>query len=94
MLNRKIVLLDGTSTSDEDLLPILEMLIQELDNSGATVQTFTLREIKMGSCIGCFGCWVNTPGICLEPDAGRDIARAVVQSDTTILFTPVTFGGY
>ena len=94
MLDRKIVLLDGTGTSDEDLLPILEMLIQELDSSGAAVRTFTLREIKMGSCIGCFGCWVNTPGICLEPDAGRDIARAVVQSDTTILFTPVTFGGY
>ncbi len=94
MLNRKIVLLDGRGAGDEDLNPVLDMLMNELHGSGPAVQTFPLREIKMGSCIGCFGCWVNTPGICLEPDAGRDIAQAVVQSDTTILFTPVTFGGY
>ena len=94
MLNRKIVLLDGRGPGDEDLNPILDLLMNELHSGGATVQLFTLREIKMGSCIGCFGCWLETPGICLEPDAGRDIARAVVQSDTTILFSPVTFGGY
>ena len=94
MLNRKIVLLNGTGAEDEDLNPVLDMLMNELHGSDAAVQTFTLREIKMGSCIGCFGCWLKTPGNCLEPDAGRDIARAVVQSDATILFSPVTFGGY
>ncbi|MEL6501924.1 MAG: flavodoxin family protein, partial [Cyanobacteria bacterium J06623_1] len=56
--------------------------INELHKNGAKVQLFPLREIKMGSCIGCFGCWLKTPGICLEPDAGRDIAQAVVQIDT------------
>ncbi len=94
MLNRKIVLLDGRGAGDEDLFPILDMLMNELHGSGAAVQTFSLREIKMGSCIGCLGCWLKTPGICLEPDAGRDIAQAVIQSDMSILFTPVTFGGY
>ena len=94
MLNQKIVLLDGRGAGDEDLSPILDILINELHSSGAAIQTFSLREIKMGSCIGCFGCWLKTPGICLEPDAGRDIAQAVVQSDLTILFSPVTFGGY
>ncbi len=94
MLNRKIVLLDGTGAGDEDLLPILDILLNELRDSGAVVQNFTLREIKMGSCIGCFGCWLKTPGICLESDTGRDIAQAIVQSDTTILFSPVNFGGY
>ena len=49
MLNRKIVLLDGIGAGDEDLLPILDILLNELRDSGAVVQTFTLREIKMGS---------------------------------------------
>ncbi len=65
MLNRKIVLLDGRGAGDEDLNPVLDMLINELHETGAAVQTFPLREIKMGSCIGCFGCWLKTPGICL-----------------------------
>jgi len=94
MTNQKIVLLDGRGADDEDLSSTLDILIHELQSSGAVVQTFPLRKIKMGSCVGCFGCWLKTPGICLEPDAGRDIAQAVIQSDMTILFTPITFGGY
>ena len=94
MMKKKIVLLDGRGANDEDLSSVLDILRNELHSSGAEVQTFPLREINIGSCIGCFGCWLKTPGICLETDAGRDIAQAVVQSDTTILFTPVTFGGY
>lgn len=94
MLNQKVVLLDGRVAGDDDLSPVLETLLDELHSRGATVQTFPLKDIKMGSCIGCFGCWIKTPGICVEPDAGRDIAQAIVQSDVTILFTPVTFGGY
>jgi hypothetical protein len=94
MLNQQIVLLNGLGTADEDLTPLLAVLLDELDKSGATVQTYALKEIQMGTCSGCFGCWLKTPGLCLEPDAGRDMAQAVVQSDITILFTPVTFGGY
>jgi len=94
MLNQQLVLLNGLGTEDKDLVPLLDILIDEIHSTGATVQTYTLQNIKMGSCVGCFGCWLKTPGICLEPDVGRDIAQAVVQSDTTILLTPVTFGGY
>lgn len=94
MLNQQIVLLNGLGTEDKDLATLLDILIDEIHSTGATVQTYTLQDIKMGSCVGCFGCWLKTPGICLEPDAGRDIAQAVVQSNTTILLTPVIFGGY
>lgn len=94
MVNQKVVLLDGRGAGDDDLIPVLDTLMDELQSSGAKVQTFPLKDVKMGSCIGCFGCWLKTPGICVEPDAGRDIAQAVVQSDVTILLTPVTFGGY
>ena len=68
MLNQKIILLDGAGVGDEDLSPVLGILIDELRSNGATVQTFPLRDIKMGSCIGCFGCWLKTPGVCLEPE--------------------------
>ncbi|MEO1209044.1 MAG: NAD(P)H-dependent oxidoreductase [Cyanobacteria bacterium J06638_20] len=94
MLKQNVILLDGRGANDDDLSPVLETLLDELHSRGAKVQTFPLKDIKMGSCIGCFGCWIKTPGICVEPDAGRDIAQAIIQSDVTILFTPVTFGGY
>lgn len=94
MLQQRVVILNGIGSEDRELDPLLDLLIDILQQRKAKVQTYTLRDIKMGACVGCFGCWLKTPGICLEPDAGRDIAQAVVQSDTTIIFTPVTFGGY
>jgi multimeric flavodoxin WrbA len=90
----KIVVLDGSASADKDLPRILEVLCQVLKAKGDQVETFCLREMKLAHCLGCFSCWVKTPGICVEADAGREVAKAIVRSDTTVLFTPVTFGGY
>ncbi len=90
----KIVILDGSGVSDGDLTPALTALTEAAARGGAQTETFPLREIKLAHCLGCFGCWLKTPGLCVENDAGRDIARAIIQSDATVLFTPVTFGGY
>jgi multimeric flavodoxin WrbA len=88
----KVVILDGRC--EEGPCPVLDVLLDELQDRGAGVQTFRLRDMKMGSCISCFNCWLKTPGICVEADEGRNIAQAVMHSDTTILLSPVTFGGY
>jgi multimeric flavodoxin WrbA len=90
----KIVLLDGSKAGDASLAPALAALLETLLHSGASVQTFPLREMKIGPCAGCFGCWLKTPGICVQKDAGREIAAAVIQSEMTVLFSPIVFGGY
>jgi len=90
----KIVILDGAASGDTDLSPVLGVLSQVLHADGAQVETIPLRSTKLAHCLGCFGCWIKTPGVCVEADAGREIARAIVRSDVTVLFTPVTFGGY
>ncbi|HTZ46521.1 MAG TPA: NAD(P)H-dependent oxidoreductase [Verrucomicrobiae bacterium] len=89
-----VVILDGCNSTDEKAFPILDVLSDVFRGQGAAIQTFTLREIKLAHCLGCFDCWLKTPGVCVEADAGRDIAKAVIRSDVTVLFTPVTFGGY
>ncbi len=94
MPGRNVVILDGAASGDKDLSPILSVLSDVLKRSGTQVETFSLRTMKLAHCLGCFGCWVETPGMCMEADAGREIAKAIIQSDATVLFTPVTFGGY
>jgi multimeric flavodoxin WrbA len=91
---KKIVILDGSDPDDEDLSRILAILIETLKSSGAQIQTLHIRELKLGHCVGCFGCWQKTPGICVQKDAGREIARAVIESDLTVLFSPIRFGCY
>ncbi|HUI57062.1 MAG TPA: NAD(P)H-dependent oxidoreductase [Bryobacteraceae bacterium] len=94
MSGQKIVILDGCGLPDRDLAPILGGLSDVLRQDGSEIETFPLHEMKLAHCLGCFGCWLKTPGMCVEDDDGRRIARAVIQSDTTVFFTPVTFGGY
>ncbi|MGD0669168.1 MAG: NAD(P)H-dependent oxidoreductase [Bryobacteraceae bacterium] len=94
MPEKKVVILDGTGPGDQDLAPVLEILSRVLQADGAHVETFPLREMKLAHCLGCFDCWIKTPGMCVEADAGREIAKAVVRSDVAVHFTPVTFGSY
>jgi multimeric flavodoxin WrbA len=94
MPGKNIVILDGTGSGDQDLSPILSVFSEVLQATGAQVETFPLRETKLAHCLGCFDCWVKTPGMCVEADTGREIAKAVIRSDMTVFFTPVTFGGY
>jgi len=94
-VDNKVVLLDGRASGDEDLTPLLALLTTVLAQEGAQVQVFSLRELKLARCIGCFACFVETPGICRYGEAdGHAVLQAVAQSDTIILFTPVVFGGY
>jgi len=65
-----------------------------LQHNGWQVETLALREIEIAPCLGCFGCWVKTPGVCVIDDAGRDVARQMAQSDLLVYLTPLTFGGY
>ena len=77
MPERKVVILDGAGSGDTDLSPILDVLSHVLQADGAQVETFPLRDMKLAHCLGCFDCWVKTPGMCVEADAGREIAKAI-----------------
>jgi multimeric flavodoxin WrbA len=94
MYHSKLLLIDGTPRDAEDMAPVLAVLQETLANLGARVQTLTLRELKLGHCVGCFGCWLKTPGQCVQVDAGREVLPALLHSDTTVLFSPVLYGSY
>jgi multimeric flavodoxin WrbA len=94
MPHKKVIILDGTRPGDKHLNAILALLTEELECQGTKIQTFTLRNIQFNHCIGCFNCWIKTPGKCIHTDAGAEIIQSILHSDTLILFTPVIFGGY
>ena len=83
MPSNQVAVLDGCGNLDQDLAPVLTQLLEVLARDGSQTKTFHLRELKIAHCLGCFNCWLKTPGICVENDAGRQIAQAVIQSDTT-----------
>jgi len=90
----KATLLNGCTNDRELARNLPEMVLSELDLAGFTVKPYILREMKIAPCMGCFGCWVKTPGICVIDDIAREIARDIVQSDVLVYLTPIVFGGY
>ncbi len=90
----KAVILNGARNNDNASDSVHDIIVDELIGIGWEVTSYALRGQKIGHCVGCFGCWVKTPGMCRFNDAGRTIARQFIQSDVSIFFTPVTFGGY
>jgi hypothetical protein len=87
-------LLNGALPGDDFVDGAGALLQETLRSRGWTTTSWTLRDEKIGYCLGCFECWTKTPGLCRIDDAGREIARSAVQSDLAIFLTPITFGGY
>jgi hypothetical protein len=90
----KALILNGSAPGDVTLQTVHKIVEDELLSIGWDVDSFILHEEKIAGCLGCFGCWAKTPGICVINDAGRAVATASIRCDLLILLTPVTFGGY
>ena len=45
-------------------------------------------------CIGCFGCWLKTPGTCVIKDGFQDLGQRLSQVREFILISRATFGSY
>jgi len=70
------------------------VLTSQLSARGYDVAREDLTALEIPQCNGDFGCWVVTPGVCVQPGRHRDIASELIQSDLLACLTPVTFGGY
>lgn len=90
----RAVILNGQVVGDREMTRVAEALETTLRASGWDVTHWRLANEKLRYCVGCFECWVKTPGQCKIDDTNRDIAADVVQHDLLIFLTPVTFGGY
>ena len=90
----KAVIFNGARHDDLVIGAIEASLVKLLGENDWEVEAIALREKHIAGCLGCFGCWVKTPGICVIDDYGREATKKIVQSNLMIWLTPVTFGGY
>ena len=45
-------------------------------------------------CIGCFGCWLKTPGRCVIPDAFQCMGEKLAKAEELIIISRCSFGSY
>ena len=45
-------------------------------------------------CIGCFGCWLKTPGTCIIKDGFQEMGKKLSEVEEFVLISKATFGSY
>lgn len=86
----KVLLLNGND--DEKKLQMDTSIGQFaacLQKKGHVVTNLLLRKKIIKDCIGCFACWVKTPGVCVIEDDMENILRAMISSDVIIYSTNI-----
>jgi multimeric flavodoxin WrbA len=90
----KALVLNGSENEKSAVNTVSDYLVDFLRINDHEVEVMVLRNETIASCLGCFGCWLKTPGECVIKDAGSQLPRKVIQSDLVFMLTPVTFGMY
>lgn len=49
---------------------------------------------KAAHCVGCFGCWLKTPGECVIKDAFQHVGATIAQADKLVIISEICYGGY
>ena len=53
-----------------------------------------LSEMKIANCVGCFGCWVKTPGKCVIRDDAVKVYPLIAQSRRVLYVSRLYCGSY
>ena len=53
-----------------------------------------LSALRIANCVGCFGCWVKTPGRCVIRDDAVKVYPLIARSERLIYVTKVELGSY
>lgn len=62
------------------------------NRKGINFNYFTLRNMDIKYCCGCWVCWVKTPGICTFKDDMPQILQSIINSDLTVYISSVNMG--
>ena len=58
------------------------------------IKYIDLSSLNISNCVGCFGCWIKTPGKCVIRDDATNVYPYIAQSDTLLYVSHVKYGCY
>jgi len=90
---KKIVIYDGQlDENTPEFEKYIATLQNRLDDEGYNVSCYKLRNMKLAFCLGCFNCWLKTPGLCVAKDDGDILRKAWIDADLVIFASPLETG--
>jgi len=86
----KVLVLNANPKAEYDKFDLyLKALQHTLENEKHETKLIMLRSLQLHDCIGCYTCWVKTPGICCFDDGIDEILKEYLAADIVIYASPV-----
>lgn len=77
--------------SNTDL--ILTPFLDGMKAAGAEVELLYVKKLNIKPCLGCFACWLKTPGVCAQKDDMAALLPKIGAADVLVLATPLYVDG-
>lgn len=91
----KVLILCDRESADGAELGLRAQVESAAARAGREVRTVVLNGDEIKPCVGCFGCWVKTPGLCVVTgDCVNGLSREMMRSDALMLLSRIRYGGY
>jgi multimeric flavodoxin WrbA len=91
---KTLILADRRST-DYNGADLSRLVKSATENAGCETDIIIVNGDEIDPCLGCFMCWVKTPGTCIDTgDPANAIAAALMRSETIVLLSEITYGGF
>ncbi len=68
---------------------ILRPLLEGMEAAGAETEVIHVRQLHLEPCIGCYSCWVRTPGRCVHNDSMAQALEKFNTADMVVFGTPL-----
>lgn len=89
----KILIVNGNSREDYlEFDTYIKELVINLKEIGHEINQIELNGMELYDCIGCYNCWVKTPGICCFDDGQGSFIQEYLAADAVIFASPVIMG--
>ena len=83
------LLLNGSPRPGGATATLLGALAEGLRQGGTTTEAIDLRRLDLQACIGCYNCWVRTPGRCVFRDSMDALLPRLAEADLLVFGTPL-----
>jgi putative NADPH-quinone reductase len=70
---------------------VTDWFARGVQEAGAVVQDVDLTALALNPCLGCYHCWVVTPGQCVHADGMSPLLEDVLAAEVLVCATPLYF---
>ncbi len=86
----RVAIIDGTCKKASHRIG--NLTTEYIKGLGHRVDYLKISEMKIAYCIGCWSCWVKTPGRCIHEDGTQLLLRSIINSNLVIHLTERSLG--